>query len=143
MDDSEYRQQRFASFGSIHRTLNHILVGDRIWMARFERRPSGITALDEILYHELPDWWRARQAEDEKILSFVDQLDDDFLEGTIDYTNNLGEAYEDPASLAIAHMFNHQTHHRAQVQAMLGELGKPPNLDLHRAIQPRPGDPSA
>ena len=85
----------------------------------------------------------ARQTADEKILSFVHQLDSDFLEGTIDYTNNLGEAYEDPAPLAIAHMFNHQTHHRAQVQAMLGELGKPPNLDLHRAVLPGSGKPSA
>ena len=77
MDDSEYRQQRFASFGSIHRTLNHILVGDRIWIARFERRASVITALDEILYDELSAWWQARQAEDEKTLSFVHQLDRD------------------------------------------------------------------
>ena len=143
LGDAEFRKQRFASFGSIHRTLNHIMVGDRISMSRFEGRASGITALDEIFYHELAALWRARQAEDEGILSFAHRLDNDFLKGTIRYTNNLGESYEDPASLAIAHMFNHQTHHRAQVQAMLGDLEKPPNLDLHRAILPRAGGAGA
>jgi uncharacterized damage-inducible protein DinB len=30
--DAQYRADRGAFFGSIHGTLNHILIGDRNWM---------------------------------------------------------------------------------------------------------------
>ena len=35
LTDAEYKQDRGAFFGSIHRTLNHVLVGDRVWLGRF------------------------------------------------------------------------------------------------------------
>ena len=34
LSDADYRLDRRAFFGSIHRTLNHILVTDRIWLSR-------------------------------------------------------------------------------------------------------------
>ena len=36
LEDSARKQKRAAFFSSIHGALNHILVGDIIWMARFE-----------------------------------------------------------------------------------------------------------
>jgi len=143
LSDDEYRKERFASFDSIHRTPNHILVGDRIWVARFEERESGVTSLQEVLYNELSHLWHGRQREDERIIRFAGSVDSAFLLRSIRYTNNRGEEYEDPAPLVIAQVFNHQTHHRAHVHAMLGELGKVPNLDVHRAIRPRSAGPCA
>jgi uncharacterized damage-inducible protein DinB len=42
-----------------------------------------------------------------------------------------GEAMRLPLGLALAHFFNHQTHHRGQAHAMLsGTNVPPPPLDL-------------
>jgi uncharacterized damage-inducible protein DinB len=48
--DAEYRRDRGAFFGSLHGTLNHLLVGDRIWMRRFTGEGEAPTRLDAVLY---------------------------------------------------------------------------------------------
>ena len=35
LSDADYRADRGAFFKSVHGTLNHLLIGDRIWMRRF------------------------------------------------------------------------------------------------------------
>jgi len=52
LDDAEYRQHRAGSFGSIHGLLNHILLGDRRWMALFERGDRATPPLNQILYDD-------------------------------------------------------------------------------------------
>ena len=71
------------------------------------------------------------------VLIGMDALDQSFLEQEVQYVNNAGCLCADPSPLLLAHLFNHQTHHRAQVQIMLSEtLVKPPALDMHRIIRP-------
>src|SRR5262245_39063896 len=60
----DYRAKRASFFGSIHATLNHILVGDRVWLSRFQNRPHDIKRLDQILYDDLVSLRTAREAED-------------------------------------------------------------------------------
>ena len=50
--DAEYRANRGAFFKSLHGTLNHLLVGDRIWMHRFTGQGEKPSSLDAILYHD-------------------------------------------------------------------------------------------
>jgi uncharacterized damage-inducible protein DinB len=127
----DYRARRPSFFGSIHATLNHILVGDRVWMGRFEGVPSGIERLDQILYDELADLTPARETEDARILGFVGGLGEDAFAGTLRYRNMAGEPQETPLGWTLAHFFNHQTHHRGQVHGMLsGTPVAPPSLDL-------------
>src|SRR5271169_4340539 len=76
LDDSEYFKPRQAFFGSIHATLNHLLVGDRIWLSRIEGTQHGIKALNRILYDDLKSLRSARAAEDAHIIAVVDGLDD-------------------------------------------------------------------
>src|SRR4026207_1796056 len=52
LDDAAYRQSRAGSFGSIHGLLNHILLGDRRWLALFERGDRLTPPLDRILYDD-------------------------------------------------------------------------------------------
>ena len=138
LDDAEYRKQRSASFGSIHQTLNHILLGDRIWMARLTQTGGATTPpLHSVLYDDFSALRAARDAEDARIEQFTASLTDEFFTREVEYVNSLGRHYTDPATLALAHMFNHATHHRSQVQAMLRETSvKPPSLDMHRAVHP-------
>ena len=127
----DYRANRPSFFGSIHATLNHILVGDRVWMGRLEGVPSGIERLDQILYDEFTHLKAARESEDARILRFVSRLGEEAIAGTLRYRNMAGEAQETPLPWVLAHFFNHQTHHRGQVHGMLsGTPVAPPPLDL-------------
>jgi len=131
LSPADYRAERPAFFGSIRGTLNHILVGDRIWMGRVEGVPSGIERLDQILYDEFAELRAARESEDARILALVRGLDDDALAGTLHYRNMAGEPHETPLVWVLAHFFNHQTHHRGQVHGMLSDTPvAPPPLDL-------------
>jgi uncharacterized damage-inducible protein DinB len=137
LDDPARKLDRKGFFKSIHGTLNHILVGDRIWLGRFEGHAMPSTNLDRILYAEFEALWTARRAEDARIEAIMAGLTGDSLAGSFRYVNNEDRAVEDPAPLIFAHFFNHQTHHRGQVHDMLSQVGGPtPVLDMHRVIRP-------
>lgn len=137
LSDVELKQTRPAFFKSIYVTLNHIIIGDRIWMGRFIGKEISSQGLDTILYDKFEELRAARVLEDERITAFIDNLDDDFLKGIISYTNNQGKIYSDPVNLLLAHFFNHQTHHRGQIHDMLTQTEiAPPSLDMHRVISP-------
>jgi uncharacterized damage-inducible protein DinB len=137
LPDDERKKRRLAFFGSIHGTLNHIMIGDRIWLARFSGEEIPSTNLDAILYEDFGRLREARDKEDSRIEAFAAGIDERFLKGKIRYVNNQGRTLEDPVELLVAHFFNHQTHHRGQVHDMLSQTEVPPPvLDLHRVIRP-------
>jgi uncharacterized damage-inducible protein DinB len=137
LGDVERKRVRPAFFKSIHGTLNHIMVGDRIWMARFGGKEVPSTGLDAILYDDFEELRQVRTLEDERIEAFISGLNEDFLTKTISYVNNQGKLYTDPVNLLLAHFFNHQTHHRGQIHDMLTQTEiAPPVLDMHRVIRP-------
>ncbi len=139
LPDAERKKTRPAFFGSIHGTLNHIMVGDRIWLARFEGAQVPSSNLDATLYEGFEELRGARRAEDARVEAFASGLDEWCLEGEIRYTNNEGNVHSDPVHLLVAHLFNHQTHHRGQVHDMLSQTDVPPPvLDLHRVLRPDP-----
>ncbi len=137
LPDAERKKRRPAFFGSIHGTLNHLVLGDRIWLARFSGEEVPSTNLDAILYEDFGELREAREKEDSRIQTFAAGIDEPFSKGTIRYVNNEGRTLEDPVELLVAHFFNHQTHHRGQVHDMLTQTNVPPPvLDLHRVIRP-------
>ena len=131
LSDGEYFKDRPSFFGSIHRTLNHILLGDRIWFARIEGGEPITAALDTELYKTLPELGTAREAEDQRIIDYVDGLDEATLAGDLDYANTKGDPFTTPLRLVLQHVFNHQTHHRGQVHDMVSQTEvETPVLDL-------------
>jgi uncharacterized damage-inducible protein DinB len=142
LSDAEYRRDLGAFFGSVHGTLNHLLLGDTIWMTRFEGGTHVSTGLDTILFDRFDELSAARQRMDARIERFFASLPEGFEAGTVRYVNNSGFDCEDPLSVILPHFFNHQTHHRAQVHTLLSQLGHPPPvLDLHRVLRPDPQVP--
>ena len=135
----ERRRDLGAFFRSVHGTLNHLVLGDRIWMTRFEGGSHPSTDLGAVLYEDFAELRAARVAMDTRIERFIADLPRDFATGTIRYLNNAGIVSEDPLDVLLPHFFNHQTHHRAQVHTLLSQLGQdPPVLDLHRVLRPNP-----
>jgi uncharacterized damage-inducible protein DinB len=132
--DAEYRAPRDAFFGSLHGTLNHLVVADRIWMRRFTGEGPVQTKLDEILFDDLGALTAAREVEDERIVRDIDGLSDADLASTFSYrTIASPQDINQPLAPALAHFFNHQTHHRGQAHALLSAIAgnaAAPSFDL-------------
>ena len=135
LSDAARKEQRGAFFGSIHGTLNHLLFGDQIWMSRFAGTPKpkagGIP--DSVgMYERWEDLKRERAAFDEVIIGWAEALDPKWLEGDLTWFSGAAKRDVTKAKgLLVAHMFNHQTHHRGQVHCMLTQCGaKPGDTDL-------------
>ena len=134
LPDDDRRRDRGAFFGSIHDTLNHLLWGDTAWMSRFTDVPKPVASIRESvsLFAAWDDLKRERARMDAKMLSWADTVDPAWL--VADYTWFSAAAQREvtkPTWQLIVHMFNHQTHHRGQVHAMLTQAGgKPSDTDL-------------
>jgi uncharacterized damage-inducible protein DinB len=128
----EFGRDAGAFFKSMRGTLNHILVADRIWLKRFTGEGDAPAALDTILYIDFPKLRVARQAEDKRLLDWIDSRSDKALAGRFTYmTVTDMRTVSQRLAPALSHLFNHQTHHRGQAHTILTALGKDaPSLDL-------------
>ncbi len=125
LSDAERHEDRGVFFKSIHGTLNHLLLADKIWLARFTGKQFQVSGLDEELHPAFDELRQDREATDEEIVRWADSLSEDALSGTLEYTSITNPAprrYE--MWLAVTHFFNHQTHHRGQLTALLSQCGK-------------------
>ncbi len=121
-----------AYFGSLLGTLNHILIGDRLWLQRFEGEGPVPKSLDEWAFETLDSLREAREAEDARLLAFTEGLTEEVLAGSLSYRTMVSpDDVTTPFALTLGHVFNHQTHHRGQAHALVKEAGaEPPPLDL-------------
>ncbi len=125
LSDEEYRADRGAFFKSMHGTLNHLLTADWVWMHRFTGQGPSPERLDMIQHEQLAELRRTREAEDKRIVGYVDGLTDSQLAGTIRYRRvSTPEVFEQALAPALAHFFNHQTHHRGQAHSILCSFGQ-------------------
>jgi uncharacterized damage-inducible protein DinB len=130
LGDAELKAKRPAFFGSIHATLNHILVGDRLWMSRLAGG-SLVLALNKILHEDFTRLHAARVAQDELLIALVGGIAATQLDAPLTYTNTKGQSFATPHRLVLGHLFNHQTHHRGHAHDMLSQTDvAPPELDL-------------
>jgi uncharacterized damage-inducible protein DinB len=90
------------SSNSVHGTLNHLLVTDRIWMQRCTGEGEAPDRLDAILFETLEELRPAREAEDRRIIRLVEALDNRRIAGTIKYRRvSSPEQFEQQLSLAL------------------------------------------
>jgi uncharacterized damage-inducible protein DinB len=131
---------RVGFFPSLAKTLNHILVGDTMWLGRLDGKGSpGVTRLDQILHLEFAPLRAARAALDQRIIAFVDGLTEQRIGEVLAYKTSTGIAQETAIDQVLAHVFNHQTHHRGQAHAMLSSTEvPPPSIDLIYFLRDHP-----
>jgi len=132
---SELEKDRGAFFRSIMGTLNHILVGDTIWLKRFADHKAGFNSLeyvrnlpspytlDEILYSTFEPLKEARTEMDKAFLNFTSEVTERDLSGVLEYKNTKGLHFCKNFGQVLQHVFNHQTHHRGQVTTLLSQAG--------------------
>lgn len=130
----ERMKDRGAFFGSIHKTLSHIFWGDMIWMHRFAETPppdGGITDSTGFI-RSWEQYLTDRAAFDQTIVDWAHTVEPQWFEGDLSwYSGAVGRDLTKPKKTLIIQLFNHQTHHRGQVHAMLTAAGaKPDDTDV-------------
>lgn len=132
LSDIERKRDIKAYFTSLHGTLNHLLVGDRIWLHRLTGEGEAPKKLNQTLFDNFSELREARETEDRRLAHFVEALDETALGRVLNYKNTRGEAHALTIGTILSHLFNHQTHHRGQASQLLRQLGvaEPPSLDL-------------
>jgi len=130
--DRAYRLHIGVFFSSVHGTLNHLLLTDRIWLKRLTGEGEHPNQLEAILFEERTELTRARIAEDQRLIAVVGAYDDAALVSLHSYTTTSGMPHSQAIADILLHLFNHQTHYRGQAHACLSILtgGEPPSLDL-------------
>lgn len=122
LTDEERKLDRGVFFGSLHSTLNHLLFGDRSWMQRFTGREYDLKPLGEDLYSNFNELRDERESMDEEIVDWCQTLSLEWLSKIGVYKSQTYRTVRRfPNWLLVTHMFNHQTHHRGQVTAMLSQ----------------------
>jgi uncharacterized damage-inducible protein DinB len=135
LSDEARRAERGAFFGSIHGTLNHLFWADSLWLSRFggaerPKSPNIKASIDE--FERFEDLAAARQLLDQRAIEWADAITAETVAGDLTWWSGANQKnMTRPIALIIAHFFNHQTHHRGQVHAMLTAAGaKPDATDL-------------
>lgn len=135
LPEAEIAKDRGAFFGSILQTLNHIAVGDAIWLYRFSQHPEAAVLPTELLQFSQPTSLRQEIATsleelhtyrcklDDVIVLWSQSLTPEQLASTLTYRNMAGQASSKAFGALVLHFFNHQTHHRGQVSTLLFQAG--------------------
>jgi uncharacterized damage-inducible protein DinB len=127
LSDAERRRSRGAFWGSIHGTLNHLLWGDQQWMSRFDNWPKPDVPIKQSaeMIEEFAELRAAREQADAGISRWAGKVDNTWLaEDLTWFSGAANREIRAPRRLLVTHFFNHQTHHRGQVHAMLTALGQ-------------------
>jgi len=140
LTDEQRRRDMGAFFGSVHLTLTHILIADRVWLERFgcnrsvwefldaEGKPMRVRAFAADLYPDFSVLRSERVRTDAAIESWAAALRADDLDVELEYSTSSGETWRHPLWWSITHFFNHQTHHRGQVTTLLKQCGVDPGV---------------
>ena len=117
-------EDRGAFFGSVLGTLNHLLFGDVAWLGRFRTGVAGASGPDVMLHEDFATLRAARELFDEEIILWAAGVDEVWLAEPFTYVSGIdGVERTRPTWSLVAHMFNHQTHHRGQLTTLLTQIG--------------------
>ena len=137
LSQADFVATRTSFFPSIKATLNHILTVDWLYVDMLERsrrgQPPNLESRKFFDPEEPFDTCTALAREqrkcDARLIALCLELDDDALDGPVQVPRVTG-TYTDEVGRILAHLFEHQIHHRGQVHAMLaGTPVAPPQLD--------------
>jgi uncharacterized damage-inducible protein DinB len=131
LSDEDYRRDVGLFFGSVHRTLNHLLLVDRVWRGRVDGAPRSYTSLDQELEVDRAALEQAIYAECDAWLAFLEGVPRARFDSMQAFRSLAGKELEMPFATLVLHATNHGTHHRGQISAALTQFGlQAPAMDL-------------
>ena len=133
----EFAAPRTSFFPSLKATCNHILTVDWLDLEMLERSRDGLEPHPDPGRHFRPEepfddcgaLLEAQHACDRRLIAYCEGLSDADMRGIVLLPRREG-IVRDSVKRILAHLFQHQIHHRGQVHAMLaGTSVAPPQLD--------------
>ena len=133
LSEDNLNEDKGAFSKSIIKTLNHIMIGDILWLKRFFQHPTDYTSLkkintflsaenlDQVLFDDFTLFYNERKKLDEIIIDFCNELKEEDINNTLDYVNFKKEKHCKRFGYLILHVFLHQIHHRGQVTTLLSQ----------------------
>jgi len=133
LSSTALNEDKGAFFKSIIKTLNHIMIGDILWLKRFLKHPTNYTSLKEInefltaetlgqiLFDDISRFYEERKKLDGIITSFCNELNEEDINNNLSYVNFKKEKHCKKFGSLILHVFLHQIHHRGQVTTLLSQ----------------------
>ena len=128
MPPEEVTKKRKTGLESIHLSLNHLLVVDRIWHAHMQGRDHGIKDRRARLYDDLDELWEARKEMDRMLLDYLDSLNEATLEEIVDYELIGGNTGSLSRTMCFTHLAIHGAYHRGWIADMFGQADCPPPI---------------
>ena len=136
LNDEDYRRGVGLFFGSIHGTLNHLLVAEGLWHTRFAEGRSPVVALDAEVSPDRDEVAAMLREAVARWEALVASIPLSRYAEKLDYRTMRGSDVSLPFAATLGHVFNHGTHHRGQITVALTAMGKPcPELDLVRMLR--------
>ena len=131
LSESEYHAERDGFFPSIALTLNHIYEVDVYYLSALEGIEIRYDSREEGLHFDsFANLAAGQKREDRRFIEICDGLDAADLERKVRFVRPGDEVFHEDLPAVIAHLAQHQVHHRGQVHAMLsGTSVPPPQLD--------------
>lgn len=124
-----YHRDQGAEYGSIHKTLDHILLVDLLWLARFAGGGGAYPSFDRTITSSFDELNDRRQVTDEELNRFCHETTEAGLTRMVRFKTVLDPVeLEQPVGGALILLFHHQSHYRAQVQTQLNIQGYQPQL---------------
>lgn len=135
LTDAALAMDRQAFFGSILGTLNHLALGDTVWLKRFAQHPAGFSALapmqavatpadlKQLAFEDVRELATYRTWLDQLIVDWSHTVQETDLDHRLHYSNMRGVTADKDFFSLLVHFFNHQTHHRGQATTLLTQAG--------------------
>ncbi|HEX8552066.1 MAG TPA: DinB family protein [Abditibacteriaceae bacterium] len=124
LSDEERKIDRGAPFRSIHGLWNHLHLADRVWLSRFGFGEFSARSLDEEVFSGWEELRAAQQEVDATISRWAASLTLEILGGELQFTPMSRPGQITLPMLQVAlHFFNHGTHHRGQISALMEQAG--------------------
>jgi uncharacterized damage-inducible protein DinB len=136
LTEEQYRKESGLFFGSVHGTLNHLLLVDQLWLSRIDGQPYPVNDLSHEIETEAKSLETALLNQCDLWFKTCAAMTDRRLTQMVKYRNTAGEPSRIKADDLLMHVFNHGTHHRGQISAVLVEFGVPvPEMDYYYFVQ--------
>ena len=127
----EVTKQRKSMMNNILKSMNHLLVIDKVWLAHMRCEKHTFDNLQTLLHEDIDELWTAKKEMEKEIRKYVSGLSSDELEEVVNYELIGGNTGSLPRYMIITHLVLHGGFHRGFVGDMFGQIPmRPPGQDI-------------
>ena len=123
MADETYHADAGVAYETVHDTLNHILLVDRIWYHRLREETFEFDSLSQELESQREKLWLKLLARADHFIDMLETMPVDYVESTFVYADMRDVQRRLQRGQALTHVFDHGTHHRGEITAALSMFG--------------------